>query len=249
MRFSAGLVLVGLAVAACGAASGPEARPAVRVLFIGNSLTYVNDLPGMVAALAATSGDRVIPTSVALPNYSLEDHWNDGLALEALNRGGWDVVVLQQGPSSAPESRQQLIYDARRFAVEVTRVGARIAFYSVWPPSDRAGFFDAVTGSYAVAADSTDGLLYPAGEAWRAAWRRDRSLELYGKDGFHPTPLGSYLAALVIHGQLTGNSTEEPPRSFDWSGGHLALTESQALILGAAAAEANERFARAAVRN
>ena len=35
-----------------------------------------------------------------------------------------------------------------------------------------------------------------------AAWRQDPGLRLYGSDGFHPTVLGSYLAALVIYGGL-----------------------------------------------
>jgi len=46
----------------------------------------------------------------------------------------------------------------------------------------------------------------PAGEAWRAAWRRDSTLALYGPDAFHPSILGTYVAALVIYGGLTGRS-------------------------------------------
>ena len=49
------------------------------------------------------------------------------------------------------------------------------------------------------------------GEAWRAAWRRDPGLELFGTDGFHPTELGSYLVALVMYQQLTGRSPEGLP--------------------------------------
>lgn len=238
------LVLLGLSTIACGEAqTAPGSGKQVRVLFIGNSLTYVNDLPGMVEALATASGDRITQASVALPNYSLEDHWNDGRALEAISQGGWDVIVLQQGPSSLPASRVLLVDFAKRFAGEAARTGARVALYSVWPPSDGTPF-DAVTESYEAAADSTGGLLFPAGEAWRAAWRRDPSLALYGNDGFHPTPLGSYLAALVMYQQLTGRSPEGLPGSFDWPGGHLQLNPAQIAVLGAAAVEANQRFAR-----
>ncbi len=245
MRFPLGVLLLGIAVLACDATqTRPGPGHQVRVLFIGNSLTYTNDLPGMVVALAARSGDTVIQSSVSLPNYSLEDHWNDGRALQAIAQGGWDIVVLQQGPSSLPASRTQLVLDAKRFAVEAARVGARVALYSVWPSSDRLAFFDDVSGSYAAAADSTGGLLFPAGEAWRAAWRRAPALELFGKDGFHPTERGSYLVALVMYQQLTGRSPEGLPGSFDWPAGHLDLTASESSTLGAAAAEANGQFAR-----
>ena len=244
MRFPLGVLLLGIAVLACDATqTRPSPGNQVRVLFIGNSLTYVNDLPGMVVALAARSGDTVIQSSVSFPNYSLEDHWNDGRALEAIAQGGWDIVVLLQGPSSLPTSRTQLVLDAKRFAVEAARVGARVALYSVWPSSDRLAFFDDVSGSYAAAADSTGGLLFPAGEAWRAAWRKDPTLEFFGSDGFHPTELGSYLVALVMYQQLTGRSPEGLPTSLDWPAGRLDMTASESSILGAAAAEANAQFA------
>ena len=40
-------------------------------------------------------------------------------------RGVWDTVVLQQGPSSLPESRRQLMVEAKRFDAEIRRAGAR----------------------------------------------------------------------------------------------------------------------------
>src|SRR5262245_23603813 len=76
-----------------------DAERPCRVLFIGNSLTYVNDLPAMVTALADSAGaGPLVVESVVFGGYSLEDHWNQGDALRAIERGGWSVVVLQQGP-------------------------------------------------------------------------------------------------------------------------------------------------------
>src|SRR5437868_1227446 len=73
----------------------------LRVLFIGNSLTYSNDLPAMVAALAKSAGKRpLVFQSVVEGGFSLEDHWDRGDAQRAIAQGKWDVVVLQQGPSS-----------------------------------------------------------------------------------------------------------------------------------------------------
>ena len=67
-----------------------------RILFIGNSLTYSNDLPAMVCAMARSAGRQATCESVAKPDYGLEEHWNEREAREAIARG-WDVVVLQQG--------------------------------------------------------------------------------------------------------------------------------------------------------
>lgn len=121
-----------------------------------------------------------------------------------LESGGWDAVVLQQGPSSLPESRAHLRRWSARWAGLARRVGARPALLTVWPEADRASSFAAVVASYAAAARAADALLLPAGDAWRRALARDPGLELYGADGFHPSELGTSLAALVVHAGLTG---------------------------------------------
>ena len=111
-----------------------------RILFIGNSLTYSNDLPAMVCAMARSAGRQVTCESVAKPDYGLEEHWNDREARQAIARG-WDVVVLQQGPSALPESRRLLIDYTRRFDAEIKKAGARTALFMVWPSRTRRGDF------------------------------------------------------------------------------------------------------------
>jgi hypothetical protein len=217
----------------------------IRVLFVGNSLTTTNNLPLLVEALAEkAASERIESRVVAFPNYSLEDHWNRGDAKRTIAEGGWSVVVLQQGPSALPESRVLLIDYARRFNAEAQRVGARTALYMVWPAQARLGDFEGVRASYAAAAREIRGLLLPAGDAWRAAWRRDGRLPLYGNDGFHPSALGSYLAALVIYQQLTGRSPIGLPATLESSSGAfapIAIPPSTATLLQESAAEANAR--------
>ena len=101
-----------------------------------------------------------------------------------------------------PESRRLLIAYTRRFDAEIKKAGARTALYMVWPSLARRGDFPAVSESYAAAATDVKALLLPAGDAWRAAWATDAGLPLYGSDGFHPSPMGTYLAALVIYEQI-----------------------------------------------
>jgi len=177
---------------------------ALNLLFIGNSLTAANDLPGMLEAMGKASGIAIHCTVLAKPNFSLEDHWADVDARTRIARGGWSHVILQQGPSALPESRVLLNEYARRFAGPIRAVKARPAIFMVWPSAARSGDFDGVRASYEGAAVLTGGVLLPAGNAWRAAWRREPGLTLYGPDGFHPSRLGSYLAALTIFHALTG---------------------------------------------
>ncbi|MFL5373400.1 MAG: hypothetical protein ACJ78T_05385, partial [Myxococcales bacterium] len=127
-------------VAACARCAGSEAgatpapgpdTPGSGILFVGNSLTYTEDLPGLVAALATAAGRPVATASVAYPDYSLEDHWNRGDALRAIARGGWSAVVLQQGPTSLDDSRVLLRRDTARFDQRIRAAGARTALFSV----------------------------------------------------------------------------------------------------------------------
>jgi hypothetical protein len=226
----------------CGSTS-PERvpNPHLRLLFIGNSLTYENDLPSLVQQLGRSDPARpVTVSSVAFAGYSLEDHWNRGDALEAIKRGGWDLVILQQGPSARPESRTNLIEWTTRFATEIRRAGARPAVYMVWPPLDRASDWDAVTASYAAAAAATDALLLPAGEALRSAYRANPGLPLFQGDGFHPSVLGSSGAAVVIYAAAANAS----PVGLIARAGGTALPPSQVAALEAAAEEAITRFGR-----
>jgi hypothetical protein len=215
-----------------------------QVLFIGNSLTYTNDLPGMLAAMIDSAGAE--PTffeSRTLPNFGLEDHWQTG-AREAIASRAWDIVVLQQGPS-ATEGRPSLLEFSARFNDDVRKGGGRVALYMVWPAAVRDFDFDGVSESYRLAAEQVDGLLFPAGEAWRAAWRIDSTLTLYGDDGFHPSILGTYVAALVMFEQLTGLPVERASASFQTPAGLLvSIPDETAEILKAAATEANEEFGR-----
>ena len=176
--------------------------------------------------------------SVAFADYSLEDHWNQGDARRAIAAQRWDLVVLQQGPSALPASRVLLVDYATRFAGEIRRAGARPAIYMVWPPLSREADWDAVTGSYAAAADAVSGLLLPAGEALRAARKGDPDLPLFAADGFHPSLAGSYGAALVIYARAARVS----PVGLTAKAGGSPLPAPQTVALEAAAADAIVRY-------
>src|SRR5437764_7532940 len=135
-----------------GPPSAVPSGPGDGILFVGNSLTYANDLPGLVEGLGAALGDKLQTAAVAYPDYSLSDHWTRGDALRAIATKGWRVVVLQQGPSSLPESRQILRRLTAEFDERIRAAGARTALYSVWPDSQNKDAFGDVAESYSLAA-------------------------------------------------------------------------------------------------
>jgi hypothetical protein len=240
--------IVSVATTSCGGDSNPAtAAPSVtlapapggdRVLFVGNSLTEGNDLPLIVEALARAGGRALAVDAVTHGGVALEDHWRLGTQ-DRIATGGFRFVVLQQGPSSLPESRASLREWTRRFDTVIRQAGGRTALYMVWPESYRPQAFPEVSTSYRLAAEDVEGILLPAGDAWVAAWREDPGLRLYGPDGFHPTVLGSYLAALAIYGALTGASPVGLPSRLQLRNGRrVEVTAREAAIAQAAAAEA-----------
>jgi hypothetical protein len=246
MRSATGTVLA-TAIVTCGA--GPTVQTGddgIDVLFVGNSLTFQNDMPGILKALLDSAGLESRIESFAPGGWGLQDHWVSGRSRELIANGGWDVVILQQGPS-ATEGRPSLLEYTPLFAGEARAVGAEIGLYMVWPAEERLFDFQGVSDSYRMAAESVDGLLFPVGEAWRAAWRRDPDFDLYGEDRFHPSPAASYLAALVFFEQLTGQSPVGLPAVIDFElvfTEDIVLTREEALLLQQAASEANREFAR-----
>jgi hypothetical protein len=212
-RFVTAVLLLCLAAFAFGSqAQAPSATKPLRILFIGNSLTYVTDIPARVAKVAEATGRKAVVETVTGPGFSLEDHWKDGRALEAI-RKGWDVVVLQQGTSAHADGKEQLIEYAKKFARPIREAGAKPALYMVWPLQDRPKEFPATIQAYRDAAKAVDGMLLPVGEAWMRALVKDSRLRLYS-DPIHPSSFGSDLAVLVIYLSLFPAGPQEFDESF-----------------------------------
>ena len=192
--FSCLLLLVCLGVPTSISAQNTEKN----LLFIGNSLTYANDLPGLVTATAADQGILVKSTMVAHPNYAIEDHWNDGKVQELIANGAYDFVILQQGPSSQSDGRQMLIDYGAKFKTICDKHDARLSFYMVWPSLNYYSTFEGVIANYRDAAKFNDAILCPVGESWKAFIDAEKNYDYYGPDGFHPSLKGSQVAAEVI---------------------------------------------------
>ncbi len=216
-----------------------------RVLFIGNSLTYGNDLPQLLRAIAAQAGKSLEVDAITIGGAALEDHYGNRSTLARIANGRYDLVVLQQGPSSLPESQQHLAYWTRRFDAPIRASGARPALYMVWPDSTRLAYFDAVRLAYSEAALAVNGMFIPAGEAWRAAWRIEPALRLYDADQFHPSALGSYTAALSMYCEFYGQTPVGLSPRLELGGDELLrLPPDQARLAQQAAWEAHLEHGR-----
>ena len=214
-----------------------------HVLFIGNSLTYENDLPATVAAIAASAGDTIYIATAAEPNLALIDHVAGASNAKAqIARGGWEFVVMQQGPTPRGVCRDTLILAAKLLAPQIKAVGATPALLMTWTTQFDKSWFDDVRISFEAAASASDGVFMPAGEAWLAAWRSDASLPLYGPDGYHPSTLGTFLTALEVYERVTGHDARMLPTKAFANGREMTLDAATIRALQSAAHDANTQF-------
>ena len=183
-----------------------------RLLFVGNSYTYFNNLPEMFAKLAEAGHRQVEASMVAPGGWRLKDHWDKGDTLKIVREGRWDYVVLQEqstlGVHVVVDGKPRVTSDgvfrpyADKWAAEIRNAGATPVFYLTWArrltPEDQ----DVLNGAYVRAAKNNGALLVPVGIAWDQVRRQNPSIELFYADGSHPSPAGTYLAACTFYGTI-----------------------------------------------
>jgi len=160
-----------------------EGRDAtIRVLFLGNSHTYVNQVPCLVQRLAASMEQRV---NLARP---------------------WDFLVLQEQGHRPIEDPERTSAAVRRFGDAARRVGARLVLYIPPAGRGRSSHLQRVAPVFQQIAAATQSTIAPAAQAWQAVGRADSTLDLYDADGIHANAVGSYLTACVLLAAITERS-------------------------------------------
>lgn len=196
----------------------------VRVLFVGNSYTFSNDLPSMVARLSESAGVGMSASVLAPGGAWLADHVRSAEVRDAIDGGDYDIVVLQEQSMAPADPRiaRNSTYPAAAALVErAATAGARVVFFETW--GHRGGnrqvghgsfdsMQDAISATYSDLATRFAGDVAPVGQAWRAHLRSGSTIPLHVDDGSHPTMAGSYLAAAVIAATII----EAEPGQFTW---------------------------------
>ena len=207
--FFTALIFLSAAISACKKSKPGPGQPgtvlsdsAKQILFIGNSLTYTNDLPDIVARIGRDKGIEIATTMITYPNYALEDHWNDGQIQLLIATKKYHFVVVQQGPSSQNDGRVMLMDYGARIKALCTANNSQLAFFMVWPALANFHTFDGVIKNYTDAAVATNSLLCPVGKIWKEYFNATNDYSYYGLDMFHPSLKGSEKAAEIIYATL-----------------------------------------------
>jgi hypothetical protein len=186
---------------------------ALRVLFIGNSLTSVNDMPTMIAELADAAGEEheFAPSAELKGGTSLLEHLELGKVQKRISdEGPWHAVVLQeQGGRAGDELELMKSYTLpaiQKLQVLISAAGTQPVLFE--PYARRGGYSagdsyeamqDRIRANYALLTRELDIPAVPVGEIWRAARLRRPTLQLWNNDGMHPSPAGAYLVACAFY--------------------------------------------------
>ena len=178
----------------------------MRILMLGNSFTFYNDMPKILAGML---GAEVVAHTRG--GASLREHLNPETelgqkTLPALKGEKWDYVVLQE-QSNAPVTRTKaFLASARELCALIRENGATPIMYATWPYRNaseklaglKMSYGEMAEGLYAAyheAAEESGALTADVGEAFT---KIQGIVDLYAPDDFHPSPAGSVLAAATI---------------------------------------------------
>jgi len=170
----------------------------VRALFIGNSFTARNDVPGLIAALAAAAGHTLEHALVSAGGASLRRHWNAGEAGRLIASGRFDTVVLQEQSTLPVKNARRMHENVRLFHEAIQKAGARTVLYMTWARASEPRNQDVIAGAYTSIGSELGATVAPVGLAWARHLSTDPAIALHDRDGSHPSLAGSWLAACVL---------------------------------------------------
>jgi opacity protein-like surface antigen len=211
-------LVLSIVLVACSAQAEDSAQYETRVLFIGNSHTFHNDVPEMFQNMARTGGYSVMADMEAHGGWTLLDHAQSVGTMNKIRGADWDFVVLQEQsdvPTFSSNRDQDMFPAIRGLHNEISARGAETILFMTWGHRDGSlaegvGGYSAesaaIEAAYVKIGDELGIPIAPVGVAWWNAMRGTPSLNLWLDDGNHATKEGSYLAASVLYNVILGQS-------------------------------------------
>ena len=184
----------------------------MRILMLGNSFTFAQKMPQMLAEL--TGGEVVQHTR---GGARLAEQLNPKTRLGAMTRQAlaeerWDYVVLQEmshGPITSPAS---FFNSVAKLCGQIRANGATPVLYATWAYRKdspelicKDEMARKLAEAYRRAAQENEALLAEVGQRFYAL---SATQNLYAEDRAHPNEAGAWLAARTIAEVITRHKEE-----------------------------------------
>jgi hypothetical protein len=181
-------------------------KKSLKMLFVGNSFTARNNVPGLIAKLAAANGTTIEHKLLSIGGAPLRLHWNKGEALKEIQTGSYDYVVLQEQSTLPAKNPTRMRESVRLFDEPISKAGANMVLYMTWARRHAPETQQKITDAYTSIGRELGAIVVPVGVVWQKFLEEHDKPVLHDKDGSHPSLAGSYLAACVFVQTLFGHS-------------------------------------------
>lgn len=208
-----------------------DSAQTLRILFVGNSYTSVNDLPKLMVALCRAVERKCSITRALRGGATLQQHVNAEVGRKS-GQQPFDIVVLQEQSQMPLVMPQQMHEAARKLHTQIiaNNPQVRIVFYQTWARRGRPQDQNGISRAYRQIATELKADIAPVGDAWALALAANPNRKLHMADGSHPNAAGSYLAACVLAAVILERSPEGLPA--------VGVAQNEAIGLQRSAAEA-----------
>jgi hypothetical protein len=218
----------------------------LRVLFIGNSYTAVNNLPSQIAQLADGTHDTLIYDMSAPGGYTFQQHTTNTTTLSKIQQGNWDYVVLQEQSQLPSFPDAQVASDVYPYAhaldsiIHENNPCAKTIFYVTWGrkngDASNCAFFPPVCTydgmdsllqlRYSKMAEFNSSAIAPVAMVWHRVRTSAPGIELYDTDESHPSMAGTFVAACAFYSVLFEKSPLESTYTAGLNPGTTALIKT-----------------------
>ena len=182
----------------------------MRVLMLGNSYTFYNDMPDMLADLLGCEVVAHTRGGARLAEQLNPDTQMGARTQKALKEEKWDYVVLQEMSNGPITSNKSFLNSVSALCEQIRQNGAVPVLYATWaykkdgPQMAEMDFgyeemYEMMYNAYHEAAQKNQALIADVGKAF---YELADSMELYTSDGSHPTKEGSEIIAKTIAGVI-----------------------------------------------
>jgi hypothetical protein len=177
----------------------------LKVLFVGNSHTMVNDVPELLARLAKQSGIQVDKRMIAEGDKTLEYHAGTEVVKESILHGDYDWIVLQHWAHPFNETYALSMGNGAKQLFEmIGKTKSKAVFYRPWPRKSTApDEYPLMSATYARLVKQYNAGLANVGDVFEKYRVLYPSETMYANDGEHASPLTSNIAAYVILRTIT----------------------------------------------
>lgn len=197
----------------------------MKILFVGNSNTYYNDMPQTLEALGRANGRDWTVDSLTKGGWSFRQYADpENVMHEPLRQKlaePWDAVFLQDRTEYPLTDLEPSLNGAAVMCSMMPARPARLLIYATFARDDghphleklgmtRAEMAERVHSAMSAVAEAVGAELSDASTMFQYMKENRPDMVMYDADLGHPSPAGSYLAALLHYTTLTGSLPTKP---------------------------------------